>query len=52
MRLNLAYQVVHSCKTSWQLMLAMPALLERVATPNLLKRLMQLWANDLYTKCR
>jgi hypothetical protein len=45
-RLNLAYNVVHSFRPTPERVLALPDLLEVVATPHLLRRLTQLWHAD------
>jgi len=45
-RLNLAYHVVHSFRTTPERVLALPDLLDVVATPHLLHRLTQLWHSD------
>ena len=45
-RANLAYHVVHCFRPSPDRVLALPQLLEVVATPNLLTRLTQLWHAD------
>jgi SAM-dependent methyltransferase len=45
-RLNLAYHVVHSFRTTPPRILAQPDLLDVVATPHLLRRLTQLWHQD------
>jgi SAM-dependent methyltransferase len=45
-RLNLAYNVVHSFRPTPERVLALPDLLEAVATPHLLRRLTQLWHAD------
>ena len=45
-RLNLAYHVVHCFRPTPERVLALPALLDVAATPNLLKRLTQLWYGD------
>jgi len=45
-RLNLAYHVVHSFRPTPARVLALPDLLDVVATPLLLRRLTQLWHGD------
>lgn len=45
-RLNLAYHLVHCFRPTPERVLALPALLDVAATPNLLKRLTQLWYGD------
>ena len=45
-RLNLAYHVVHCFRPTPERVLALPVLLEVAATPNLLKRMTQLWYGD------
>jgi 2-polyprenyl-3-methyl-5-hydroxy-6-metoxy-1,4-benzoquinol methylase len=45
-RLNLAYHVVHSFRPTPERVLALPDLLDVVATPHLLRRLTQLWHGD------
>ncbi len=45
-QLNLAYHVVHCFRPTPERVLALPALLDIEAAPNLLKRLTQLWYGD------
>jgi glycosyltransferase involved in cell wall biosynthesis/SAM-dependent methyltransferase len=45
-RLNLAYHVVHNFRPTPERVLALPDLLDVVATPHLLRRLTQLWHGD------
>jgi SAM-dependent methyltransferase len=45
-RLNLAYHVVHGFRPTPERIAALPELLEVAATPNLLKRLTQLWHDE------
>jgi SAM-dependent methyltransferase len=45
-RLNLAYHVVHCFRPTPERVLALPALLDIASSPNLLKRLMELWHAD------
>lgn len=45
-RLNLAYHVVHSFRPNAERVHALPALLQVASSPNLLKRLTQLWCDD------
>jgi len=44
--INLAYHVVHCFRPTPERILALPALLDVAASPNLLKRLVQLWYED------
>ncbi len=45
-RLNLAYHVVHGVRPTPERIAALPVLFEVAATPNLLRRLTQLWEAD------
>jgi len=45
-QLNIAYHVVHCFRPTPERVLALPKLLDVAATPNLLKRLTQLWYGD------
>jgi glycosyltransferase involved in cell wall biosynthesis/SAM-dependent methyltransferase len=45
-RLNLAYHLVHGFRPTPDRVLALPELFEVASSPNLLKRLTQLWYND------
>ena len=48
-RLNLAYKVVHEFRPTPARVLRMPLLLDRYYSPNLGKRLMELWRGDCFS---